>query len=281
MSKQWKNNLKALYQQTRQESPAPELDQKIRLAAQKAIQRKTPNLKWYLSSAAVVLLAVNVVLFIIFPEPEVIEIPGQVAAVPSNDRLSKAPAIHSNPAPMMDSELTGVEAQKPGQTEKVEQREVQQNKSTARKMLSELNDDFNHRLKREAEETSQVLELYESSGSQKPSFDIRIPNNLAFDVHTLIAGHPALTGRQFTDSLEINQNNKLILKMNRVQQGLLIEAYPESQLWGVYAQWGLSSDGAENCIQKEYLICDLSNDIQGGFENNRLIFIRWIQKNES
>jgi hypothetical protein len=281
MSKQWKNNLKALYQQTRQESPAPELNQKIRLAAQKAIQRKTPNLKWYLSSAAVVLLAVNVVLFIIFPEPEVIEIPEQVAPVPSNDRLSKAPAIHSNPAPMMDSELAGVEAQKPGQTEKVEQREVQQNKSTARKMLSELNDDFNHRLKREAEETSQVLELYESSGSQKPSFDIRIPNNLAFDVHTLIAGHPALTGRQFTDSLEINQNNKLILKMNRVQQGLLIEAYPESQLWGVYAQWGQSSDDAENCIQKEYLICDLSNNIQGGFENNRLIFIRWIQKNES
>ncbi len=280
MSKQWKNDLKALYQQTRQESPAPELNQKIRLAAQKALQRKSPNLKWYLSSAAVVLLAFNIVLFIFFPEPEVIEIPGQDAPVPRNERLSKTPAIQSNPAPKMDSELAGIETQKLRQSKKLEQREVLQNKSTARKMLPELNDDFNHSLKRETEETSQGMELYESSDSEKPSFDIRIPNNLAFDIHTLITGHPALTGRQFTDSLEINRNNKLILKMNRIQQGVLIEAYPESQLWGVYAEWGKNTNRTLNCSQKEYLICDLTDEIQGGFENNRLIFIRWIQKNE-
>jgi len=47
MSKQWENNLKALYQQSRQELPPPELDQNIRVAAQKAVQRKSPHLKWF------------------------------------------------------------------------------------------------------------------------------------------------------------------------------------------------------------------------------------------
>jgi hypothetical protein len=280
MSKQWKNDLKALYQQTRQELPPPELNQKIRQAALKAIQRKSPNLKWYLSSAAVVLLAVNVVLFIYLPEPEVIEIPEQRSTEPYNQMLPKTPVIQSNPAPIVDSEFDGIETKKLRQIGKLEQRDLQRNKSTAKKVQPELNDVFIDSLKTETEETGHALELYEASDSQKPSFDIKVPKNLPFDIHTLIAGHTNLTGRQFSDSLEINRNNKLILKMNRVQQGVLIEAYSEAQLWGVSAKWGLSAGGTSNCMQKEYLICDISNDIQGGFENNRLIFIRWIQKNE-
>jgi hypothetical protein len=280
MSKQWKNDLEALYQQSRQELPPPELDQKIRVSAKKAVQRKSPNLKWYLSSAAVVLLAVNVVLFIYVPESEVIEIPRQSSPAPLYKALPKATQPPSDPAKMMEPRLDTIEKQNLKDAERRLQREVQGNISSAKKSIPELNDFFNNSLQTETDETSQVAESNEASGSVKQSYDIRLPKNLPFDVHKLIAGHPALTGRQLADSLVIYQNNKLILKMKQNPQGEAIEAYPEARLWGVYAQWGQNAKSYKECSTEDYLICDLTNEIQGGFENDRLIFIRWMQKNE-
>jgi hypothetical protein len=275
MSKQWKNNLESLYQQTRQELPPPELDQKICLAAQKAVQHKSPNLKWYLSTAAVVLLALNVVLFTYVPEPEVIELPGQSPSVPQYKALPKVESFPGNPAPMMEPMLDSIDAERPPQTEISGNREVPENKSYSKKIISsDLLSESS-----QTKETSQSLELNGVSNPVKQRYSISYPKQLPFDVSRLIAGHPELTGRQSRDSIEISKNNKLILKMSRVQQGIFIEAYPEAKLWGVYSKWGLSNEGLKNCTMEDYIICDLNSEVEGGFGKNGLIFIRWVQKN--
>lgn len=280
MSKQWENNLKALYQQSRQELPPPELDQNIRVAAQKAVQRKSPNLKWYLSTAAVVLLAVNVVLFTYVPEPEVIEIPAKSSSGTRNKVLPKATQPQSDPASMMEPRLGAIEMQKLKETDRLLQREVKINKSQAKKDIPKLNNFYSDSLQMDSEEAAQEEQGNQRSDSAIQGAEIMHPEYLPFDVNRLIAGRSDLTGRQLKDSLVIYQNNKLILKMTRNPQGVAVEAYPEAQLWGVYAQWGQSIKSYKECSTDEYLICDLSNEIQGGFENDRLIFIRWMQKNE-
>jgi hypothetical protein len=280
MSKQWKNNLQALYKQTRQELPTPELDQKIRLAAQKAVKRNSPNLKWYISSAAVVLLAVNVVLFTYVPESEIVEIPHRSASRPSDLPQPKAPLPEKNVAPAQEPMVDSIESQKSKESEGLFKPDVNRNRSEAKKSLPAMQDYLSESAQPENEEISQPLTLKNFSGTVMQGKEIQRPEHIPFDVKRLIAGNSTLSGQQTTNSLIIYQKNRLILKMTRIHQGFSIDAYPEAQLWGVYAQWGQSTDSYTNCSQQDYLICDLSDDIQGGFKHDRLVFIRWIQKNE-
>ena len=59
-----------LYRLTRSEQPSAELDQRIRHAAHHAIGAKKPNWIWSLSTAAVILLSVNVVLNVYDPDED-------------------------------------------------------------------------------------------------------------------------------------------------------------------------------------------------------------------
>ena len=62
--------IRKLYRQTRTEQPSSELDQRIRIAAHDDIATKKPNWVWSLSTAAVILLSVNVVLNVYDPDQD-------------------------------------------------------------------------------------------------------------------------------------------------------------------------------------------------------------------
>lgn len=283
MNKQWKSDLKALYQATRQETPPPELDHKIRLAAQKALQHKSPNLKWYLSTAAVILLAVNIVLFNFIPEQEVIVLPNEPSYEPLYKRQIDAATPRVEPAPGMSPNVEAIEKPKLEESTQRLFQEAKRSASSTRKELPQspgVVDFSSDSFRSEAEVASQAAEPNPASEAYLQAEKISYPEIIPFDVKSLIAGDASLTGHQSAQSLEILLNNNLILKMTRDQQGILIEAYAEAWRWGVYAEWGQSNEGLKNCTEGSLIICDFNNSVQGGFVNNRLTFIRWTQKSE-
>jgi hypothetical protein len=276
MSKQWENNLQALYQASRQELPPAELDKKIRLAAQKAVQRKSSNLKWYLSSAALVLLTVNVVLFTYVPEPELIETPRQATSLPAKKIPSlPLPKPEPAPVPVIETEIDNMASRDVIKRDMLPKSASQSNTPLAPERSEDMQEDS---LKTGTLRKLQIKEAYQEASDVGQNKGISLPQNLPFDMNSLLAGHDDLKGRQSSDSLEISRDNKPVLKMKKVEQGIAIEAYQGAQRWGVDAEWGHSSERALNCLKEEYLICELTGQVQGGFENGHLIFIRWIQK---
>ena len=274
MKSQWQDDLASLYQETRLEVPPAELDQQIRNAAKRSIQKKPHHFKWYLSSAAVLLLSVNIVLYTVDQEPERVEFsPFAVSPPAARSKLSPGnqPDMAEAEIPLSaqqeEKAFANDSAIAPNELAQEFKRELQQPIATQNLASPAAPPDDGSTLR--------------SLQQRKSEPEIRLPDYLPFDVEQLIAGQRGLSGQKEANKLSIYQAGKLLLRMSRQAQGILIQAYQGADRWGIQANWGQSADLNQQCVKAEYLICDLNTKVQGGYQDNQLVFIRWVQVDES
>ncbi len=274
MKSQWQNDLVSLYQRTRLEMPPAELDQQIRNAAKRSVQKKHPNFKWYLSTAAVVLLSLNIVLYTVDQAPEMDEIRPQPVS---------PPAYRSEADPNNQPERAG---------EYMPQFELEEEKASASDSSIAPNE-FPLKLKRQLQQPIAIQELASPAArlddeptqmslqQRKSAPELQVPDHLPFDIEQLIAGHRGLSAQKAENKLSIYQSGKLLLRMTRQAQGILIQAYQGAELWGIQANWGQSTGLNQQCEKAEFLICDLNSKVQGGYQDKQLLFLRWVQADGS
>ena len=270
MKSQWQKNLEHLYQQSRVEYPPAELEQKIRKAALTSIQNKKNHFSWYLSTAAVFLLCVNVVLLTYYPQTEDVEIRSKSTADQTVDRSPAVKGLPETPAPA--KELSS-------DTDYLRQKSIMQK----REVLHDNKETDNGALSRfSSDQASTVVETEEAPA--KPATvtpAVLIPRFLPFNLKQLMEGHEGLSGDQGDNSLNIYRAGKRLLSISRQHQGLTIQAYQGAELWGIHANWGQSAANDSECLSGDFQICDLNSQVKGGFKNNQLVFIRWEQADES
>lgn len=270
MSEQWEDNLETLYRFSRHELPPQQLDQKIRLAAKQAIKSRSVGWKWYLSTAAVVTLALTIVIETQQPDPAIQELPETIVddasfdqmepAAPAASEMLQEPASQSAPLPQ------------PAARKKLASPPVILLPSKNTQPLFETQPD---ELKESDREGVTRMQL-----KRELAFNTRIPEHIPFDLSLLLDGADELHGYQTEDTIVVYQQDQQILKMIRTKQGINIEASSGASHWGVFAQWGQSRLQFPNCQGSDALVCELDDHIQGRFENNRLVSIYWVQENE-
>lgn len=264
--------LRALYQKSRQEQPAGQLDQRIRKAAERRIYRTRKRWVWGLSTAAVVVLSFNIVLNLVDIEPASKEVlteyesrfqsPGlndsTVKEEPSFDAEQSLPqSLPSAPAPVVRTTDKPVLLQQEKHVQKSKQR-----------ML----------IVPHTSETRQFERDFSSgmAAADRAGPQLVIPE-LPLQMDELLKLDGGLSGLQTdTGLMTIYADNKLILTVRPLDGWYEFKAWPGAQLLGVRIDWNIKPSQLDQCnTQNAYISCSLNDRVQGLFEQERLDHISW------
>lgn len=284
MSDQSEQRLEQLYRQTRREQPSAILDQHIRQAAVRALARRRRTWLLGLSSVAVLVLSVSVVLDLLWDDMTTLPRPERVDTFP--DRI----ANDASPRPF--SELESVNGYEDSIARQVPERLNGLVPSPSSPAPEEPRSRFaasREEAARQYRESQSELALAESTAlhekaqvlkkateSRPEDADIVIPE-LPYKLGQLVRLAAGLQGEQSESGvISLYLDNKLILSVRSVIEGHQFKAWQGSEVIGVKVSWVLTPDMFEQCqAGPVYLACELKAGVTGYFESDRLDHIAW------
>jgi hypothetical protein len=255
--------LAALYSRTRDEQPSQLLDRRILNAAQRQAGRRQRRWIVGLSTAAVLVLSLSVVLQTLWQPnevaPELIvqdepKAPPAPAESPRRDRPPK-PAAQSAP-PLKSSNI-------------LEESERRSRKSMAREMDS--------------------IARFDAGPTDKPTpadvaaqadrLALAVVPELPTHKEALLGMAPgALAVVSNSGAVEIWLDGVRVLGLTRDRSGAHFRAWRGSEIFGVRVDWLQDKDRLSNCHQEgDKVLCALGDRIDGLFDGRRLDHIRWTQ----
>jgi hypothetical protein len=283
MSEKWQRKLQALYRHSRQEKPPLELDQKIRQAAQAAVKSRRSHWKWSLPTAAVILLAVNVVLFTYVPESDDSRTITYDQYAPSSPQYQSSQGDESKvsepmPAPAPASSRPEEVVPVPQAGDMMKNQRSQPEHLRKRDFLPPpvLQQNQAGQPRREAEKLSQALA--DSLQETSPAGQFQI-SRLPFNLQDLIRGNDQLRGVQTDHEIKVYLSDKMLLDLQRIANGIQVKAYPGAEHWGIKAEWGQSVNAYKDCISAATTYCLLDANVRAYFEDGRLAYLMWNQTN--
>lgn len=281
------DKLLKLYQQSRQEQPSTQMDNKIRKAAKAAHYRKHKRWLWGLSTAAVIVISFNVVFELVFME----ETGSQLEMIPPLIQTQEAPSV------IRQQKMIGPDTMESEVDELIDEMDSADDKEFAR--LQEIHSGGRLKESRQALMPKKSLNALERPPavkyrSQAKALDlgaiapssamhpaVYIPD-LPANLEQLLAIDPDIKGQQSTRGLiTLTVQNKVILVVNPEGRTIQFKAWPGSERLGIKLDWNLIPTGMRNCeFGPVYTRCDISDDVRGYFEGNRLDHISWQRVDE-
>lgn len=308
--------IKALYQQTRTEQPSAELDRRIQHAAYKAATKDKSRWIWPLSTAAIFMLSLNVVLNLYDVEQSSVEdlieekssakelkqiqrmAPVAVMKKPqqsSQATISSAESIPETISPFAEREHSKMEIdvvrdsqmiqpdQLGNQLNIVSDLELKTKKRTEKQQRQILQSRMS--LAREKEQRnmgmSQLQNLKPSmmdSASEPPKKTLMTPE-LPETLQQLLDLAEGLTGEQRSEEgIRIYAGKRLILSLTRHEGHVLFIAYQGSEELGVQVDWLMEPNNATECESTaQYIQCQLNSRVSARFIQQKLESVRWQQ----
>jgi len=262
-----------LYKQTRRQQPTQQLDDKILLAAKTRLAQKPKNTQrviWALSSVAVIVLSVNVAL--------------KLVITPEQNQVPLAPLINTqeDSYEAFDSALAKPQASTPLAKKSMPYKEASK-ALKKRKLKAELTRQKKQTLKQRAmmprmmqapmpqELTASDIMADENISHQLPYFPFNVKQ---------LAEKYSLVSIQKTspNNIQIIKANALILSLSRLNQQIIISAYPNSESLGIRIDWTLKPSQLNKCIMIESKKqCSLNSTQTAHFKNAQLIKVTWVQ----
>ncbi len=268
MSEEDDLKLAALYKETRKEEPSAELDRQIHNAASRAIYQKSRHWFWRFSTAAVVLLSFSVVLNLLINEmdsPETL-IEEQV--------LSESMDLARAPEPVAEEEsAAGAPAGFGAAREAPARSQAPAPAAPAVRKEKTLSAEPMMR-KRMLAEDSAVASI--AADAVQPVQEIpRLP--VALD--DLLDQVDGLRGVERVDgTINLYHRDKLILRVRPDSDSVDFMAWPGAEVLGVRVNWSYQPESFNRCSQPvPYRRCELTSQVNGFFEGDRLDHIRWSQ----
>ena len=269
MSEQDDLKLTALYQKSRQEQPSAELDRQIHNAASRAIYQKSRHWLWRFSTAAVVLLSFSVVLNLLVDEMEGPETLVEEQVLPESMDMAQAPAPVAEeesaagaPAEFSAARRAPLITEAPAPSAPALAKEK---KLSAEPMLSS----------RMLGEDSAV-----ASRMQDATQPVQEIPRLPFTQAELLELAEDLRGVERADAtINLYHKDKLILRVQPQADSVRYMAWPGAHVLGVKVDWFYKPQSFNRCSQPvPYRRCELSEQVEGFFEGQRLDHIRWSQQ---
>lgn len=263
-----------LYRQSRTEQPSDLVDKRIRKAASRAHYRNKKRWLWSLSTAAVLVLSLTVVLKLFDGEHDSQEIlwedepkqqvlkkkkitaPQRILAKP-NARINNYPEILA-PEEEDIAEISSVVA------ESQPQKRV---KSPVRRFRKE-------------EKTESMLMDYAESPVPVllDNIDVtaEIPQ-LPVKLKQLIQLDESLSGEELDNGfIRLYSKNKLILTVSPNKDGFSFKALQGSEILGISVDWSLKAIMLKQCTELNMsTVCSLTDRVKAIFINKRLDHISW------
>lgn len=251
-----------LYQQTRLKQPSASLDDKILLAAKNKVvqsKNKPKKLIWALSSAAVIVLSVNVALKIVVEPTSFEPSPSPIIKEEVMDSMQAAPDTSMS---QFDKTLS-LEEKKA--VKNLSKKKMAPKNSAAQSGLSQ-----ESALLRSVPQAARKMEV--QTLSDKPEKPLPY---FPFNLKRLKALYPSLNIKQQGNNIHLFHLNQLILSLKRLNNGLIeINAYPQENELNLTIDW----NAKPNCDVLKSNHCELNSQQTGVFEKNRLIKVVWTQK---
>ena len=258
--------LQALYRESRQEQPSAELDRQIHNAASRALYRKKRHWLWQLSTAAVVLLSFSVVLNLLIDEPETPE------TMLEEQVLSETLGLAKSPKPAAEAEAV---AGAPAESSSAREAPMLMQAPAARALQKDKKPGTEPAQSQRMLADDAVIATTEQDNEQ-PSFQFpRLPA----DLDGLLKLAEGLRGVQRADAtINLYHRDKLILRVQPAEDSTRYLAWPGAEILGVAADWSYTPQSSSNCSQPvPYRRCELTSEVDGFFEGERLDHISWRQ----
>ncbi len=269
MSEEDDLKLAALYQKSRQEQPSAEIDRQIHNAASRAIYQKSRHWFWRFSTAAVVLLSFSVVLNLLINEMDSPETLIEEQVLPESMDMARAPQPDAEEESVVDApaEYSAArraplmtEAPAPSAPALSKQKKLSTEPILSQRMLSE---------------DSAV-----ASSVQDTSQPVREIPRLPVVLDELLGMADALRGVERADgTINLYHRDKLILRVQPQADSVLFMAWPGAHILGIKVDWFYQPQSFNRCSQPvPYRRCELTGQVEGFFEGQRLDHIRWSQQ---
>ncbi len=270
MNEQQQDKLRELYRRSRNEQPSIEMDQSIRIAALRALNRGRRKWLWGLSSAAVVLLCFSIVMQLVVDQPAQFELESEDMSISEYPASPSLKPRSANESQLIDQKIAGAGPVAESMPSLAADSSLEEIRSLAKREAALL-------LENKTEDEQHAL-------SEDASFDIlrsrqaiAIPK-LPTDLAGLKAMRAGLSGEERAGKISLYAHDKLILVASPETGGFAFRAWPGAQVLGVKVDWDVLPAQWMDCEQENvYLRCVLEQGVDGYFEGQRLDHISWQQ----
>ncbi len=288
-----------LYQHSRQEEPSVSIDQSIHQAAEKALYRKRKHWLWGLSTAAILVISFNVVLELMLDTPEELE----EVILSQHDQSTRSPA--EMPSAINETRFSSSVAQDAADEAAVGRSagiSVDKELETAESALSAdpqkikaegPRNDYDEVLKERQfavpEQSKEALTRAESfhpkamAEKKKRALPVvPVIPELPSTMNSLLAMNHQITGEQAVSGLmTFYYRDKLILTIKPTSELVQYKAWPGSEVLGIKMDWSIKPVQTRGCIKGPvYQSCNLTDQVKGLYEDDRLDHILWNRHND-
>ena len=278
MSDPQQQSLRTLYRRSRIEQPSELLDKRVRKAASRAIYQKRTRWLWGLSTAAVLVLSVNIVFQLLDTgddfAPTLMQDSEPSSPMVSKEREELAQRkISSAPRTLAQQQDVGEQLKHEAVASSLAKKSVQSD------VASQSLQSDNMQANEVFSETPGVASM--TLTKEAVSLQTVIPE-LPFQLSELLLLDRSLSGEQDSNGdISLYQGSRLVLRLTVSEGPAVFKAWEGSESLGVRVDWSLSPAQLPICNPVDgVLACRLSERSEALFIDNRLDHISWRPENE-